>query len=304
MIAFGCSLTDAEVYRRHAQPGVELAREADSAILAMCGVHPAARALNLVLDAAAELEELEALVLLAPYVEITDPELTTKVRRLLADPQVGMLGIAGAKSAQSIAWWEGETVVARVRHAYQELGGGEVAGFPWVDGAPAPGEVETLDGQLLVLSPDVVRRVRFDEALHLGTGIDFDFCRQVRSAGWRLMVAELGATIHAPLELVGNLELWTEGHVQVAEKWTEAVTGTDGEEAWKRRARRAEAEREAARAFAFSRSLELDARVLDLERELARKTHTRSWRLTRPLRDVNHWRRERFSARDSAVRSV
>ena len=51
---------------------------------------------------------------------------------------------------------------------------------------------------------------------------------------------------------------------------------TRDEAAWKRRARRAEAEREAARAVAFSDELKLDARVLELERELDEKTRQRS----------------------------
>ena len=48
---------------------------------------------------------------------------------------------------------------------------------------PPPAEVDTLDGQLLVLSPWAVRNVRFDESLLLGHGYDLDFCLQVRAAG-------------------------------------------------------------------------------------------------------------------------
>jgi hypothetical protein len=33
-----------------------------------------------------------------------------------------------------------------------------------------------------------------------------------------------------------------------------------------------------------------------LEREFARTTETLSWRITEPLRRINHWRRERMSA--------
>ena len=65
------------------------------------------------------------------------------------------------------------------------------------------------------------------------------------------------------------------------------------DEGWKRRARRAEARREAARAIAMSESLKLDARVLELERELEQKTATVSWKLTAPLRALNRMRWER-----------
>jgi len=64
-----------------------------------------------------------------------------------------------------------------------------------------------------------------------------------------------------------------------------ALNGAVADEVgWKRRARRAEADREAQRAIAFSTSLKLDARVLELERDLDEKTSSLSWRLTEPLR--------------------
>jgi hypothetical protein len=66
----------------------------------------------------------------------------------------------------------------------------------------------------------------------------------------------------------------------------------DGED-WGRRARRAEAEREAARALAHSNLLGSDARVLVLERELEEICGTASWQITEPLRRANAWRNSR-----------
>ena len=57
------------------------------------------------------------------------------------------------------------------------------------------------------------------------------------------------------------------------------------EAGWRRRARRAEAEREAARSVAFSGALRLDARVAELERELERED-SRAARGTSPRRCV------------------
>ncbi len=88
----------------------------------------------------------------------------------------------------------------------------------------------------------------------------------------------------------------------MAEKWEGRIPG-DGpddveptEEDWKRRARRAEAEREAARSIAYGSALTLDARTLVFERELRWTEATLSWRITQPLRRLNHWRRSRNGA--------
>jgi hypothetical protein len=86
--------------------------------------------------------------------------------------------------------------------------------------------------------------------------------------------------------------VWVEAHIQVAEKWDHVLREPPADEqSWKRRARQAEARREAARAIAMSESLKLDARVLELERQLEALTSTVSWRVTAPLRAVNHRRR-------------
>src|SRR5262249_14777655 len=118
LIAFGSSISGAEAYRRYAQPGVHLASEPDSEVFAFAAVEPVGRTYNLILDAAAACEDLEALVLVHPHTEIVDPEFCTKVREALRDPEVGAIGCAGANGVHSIAWWEAEVVCAPVRQRY------------------------------------------------------------------------------------------------------------------------------------------------------------------------------------------
>jgi hypothetical protein len=171
----------------------------------------------------------------------------------------------------------------------------------WAQRRSPPAEVEALDGQLLVLSPWAVRNIRFDEELLLGHGFDLDFSLMVREAGKKLVVADLAVVHHRPIEQVGDLTVWVQAHIQVAEKWDHVLHDPPADEpTWKRRARRAEARREAARAIAMSESLKLDARVVELERELEAMTATVSWRLTAPLRALNHRRREAARRRDQA----
>src|ERR1017187_10764383 len=91
-------------------------------------------------------------------------------------------------------------------------------------------------------------------------GFDLEFSLQVREAGRKLMVADLRVVHHRALELIGDLAVWVEAHIRLAEKWNGTLRDPVSDEpGWKRRARRAEAQREAARAVAMSESLKLDA---------------------------------------------
>jgi glycosyl transferase family 2 len=291
MIAFGCAITAPEIYERHAGPGIDAAAEPDSAILAYRATSSIFRSYNLILDRAAARDDLEALVLVHQDTEIVDPELCAKVRAALADPDVGVVGCIGATGVRSIAWWEGSVTWASFIHRYAEHGGGDLPGFSWASGdRPAfarTGEVDVVDGFLLVLSPWVVRNLRFDESLGSLHGYDVDLCLQARAAGRKVVTADLRAVHNHSLELVSDTEGWVEAHVRVAEKWDGRLRGDHAGDDWKQRARRAEAEAEAARAVAVSRQLQYDAR----ERVLDEMRESIGWRLTEPLRRVNHWRR-------------
>lgn len=301
MIAFGSSISGAEAYRRYAEPGVRRAAEPDSEVFAFAAVEPVGRSYNLLLEAAAACEDLEALVLVHPHSEIVDPTFCSRAREALQDPAIGIVGCAGANNVRSIAWWEGDVVCGSVRQRYEEYHGGEIDSYRWTSRQPPPAEVEAVDGQLLVLSPWVVRNVRFDETLLLGHGFDLDYSLQVRQAGRKLLVVDLPMLHHRSLEFISDLEVWVEAHIKVAEKWAVVLSeAADDDSAWKRRARRAEARREAARAVAMSESLKLDARVLEFEREFEQMTHSASWRLTAPLRAINRLRRGLAEERENA----
>jgi hypothetical protein len=303
MIAFACSITEPEPFRRYAEPGIRLAAEPDSEVYAFAAVGSISRSYNLLLDAAAVRDDLEALVIVHPHTEIVDPRMCDKIRAAFADEQVAVLGSAGATGVHSIAWWEGSVTSASVIHRYGEFGGGEMPAFSWTHPDPPPREVETVDGFLLVLSPWAVRNIRFDESLLVGHGYELDLCLQVRSAGRKVMVADLRTMQHRSLDPFEEPYLWVVAHMEVAEKWDSRVAkdaDPDGE-AWKELARRAEAEREAARAIAHSNVLASDARLLELERALHAMIESRSWRVTSPLRWANRRRRAAAARREQQV---
>ncbi len=298
MIAFGCSIGEPEPYLRYARPGIELAADRDSVVFPFASVGPIGRSYNLLLEAAAAHDDLEALVILHPHAQIADPHLCVKLREAFRAPDVAVVGCAGASAVRTIAWWEGAVSCGQVTHRYTEYHGGELPGFAWTERRPAPSEVDTIDGFLMALSPWAVRNLRFDEGLMLGHGFDVDFCLRARSAGRKVMTADLRVIHHRSLEIVSDVELWVESHIAVAREWDGRVPGEDPPAVdWKRRARRAEAEREAARASAYSRQLMFDAGIEGLEKQLASVEQSLSWRLTAPLRRANKRRREALARR-------
>ena len=296
MIAFGISITEPDAYRIYAEPGIERAAEPDSEVYAFAAAGSIFRSYNLLLDTAAQRDDLEALVLVHQDAEIVDPDFCTKVREAVSDPDVGVVGCVGAIGVRTIAWWEGSVTWASFIHRYGEHGGGDLPAFSWrTEDAPPyarTGEVDTVDGFLMALSPWVVRNVRFDESLGQLHGYDFDFCLQVREAGKKVVTADYKAIHNHTLELVSNHDAWIDAHMRVTEKWEGRMPGIgDGGTDWKLRARRAEAESEAGRAAAVSTQLKLDARELELQRALDETLKSMSWRLTAPLRRVNALRR-------------
>ena len=109
-----------------------------------------------------------------------------------------------------------------------------------------------------MLSPWAVRTCASTSRWRPALGFDIDYCLQVREAGRKVVTADLRVIHHRTLELVEDFEIWVEGHIQLAEKWDGRWPGAPrGQADWKRRARRAEAEREAARTFAYSSATRL-----------------------------------------------
>jgi hypothetical protein len=246
------------------------------------------RSYNALLDEFSGLEGLEALVLVHQDAEIVDADFCAIVRDALADPGVGVVGCVGAVGVRSIAWWEASVTCASFINRYDEHGGGDLPSFSWAwSDAPAyarVGEVETLDGFVLAISPAVLQSIRFDEQLGAFHGYDLDFCLQVRDAGFKVVTADFRAIHHRQLDMVPDPEDWVDAHVRLADKWDGRMGIGTGAGSWRDRALRAEADADAALMLAHMNALESDARVLELQRAIAETTESVSWRITTPLR--------------------
>ena len=291
MIAFGCSITDQAMFERCAKPGIELASEPDSVRLARDNAGTLFRSYNVLLDLAAELENLEALVLVHQDAEIIDPEFCPKLRQALRDPDVALVGSGGAVGVRSIAWWEGSVTWASFSTRFDDLGGGEIPGLSFnAEDTPSyaeTGEVETIDGFVICMSPWAVRELRFDESLGQIHGYDFDISLQARAAGKKVVTEDLRVVHHHSLDLIGDVEAWIAAHMRVAEKWDGRMPGVGVEGGdWKHRARRAEARAAAAQLIADLGKNHWAPRAGELEREVKWIRGSKSWQWTAPLRNM------------------
>ena len=129
MIAFGTAVTKPEEYRRFAEPGIRRAAESDSLILTVEEPGSIFENYNRLLERAAARDDLEGLVLVHQDAEIVDPELCTKLRQALSDPDVAVVGCVGAIGVRSIAWWEGSVTWASFIHRGGP--GEEFPSFSW-----------------------------------------------------------------------------------------------------------------------------------------------------------------------------
>ncbi len=308
MIAYGSAITDSRVYEAFAERGIQLVSEPDSEVFAYGSAGSLFSTYNMILDRATELEGLEALVLLHQDAEIVDPNFAATAREALSDDDVALVGCGGAVGVQNIAWWEGSVTWAGFTTRFEEMGGGEIPGLSW-NPAETPsyahtGEVDTIDGFVIVMSRWAVKELRFDESLGNLHGYDLDLCLQARSKGKKVVTADFRVVHHHSLDLIGDVEGWVAAHMRIAEKWDGNLHDGSGND-WKLRARRAEAEAAVGRLqlrvaqhFANVRTAELDV-----------VKQSKSWRMTAPLRAfmrslrrLRHPRRSRAEDPSSDVR--
>ncbi len=229
MIAFGVAVTKDEEYEEFAKPGIQRAAEPDSELLVFGSAGSLFRSYNVILEQARGLQNLEALVLLHQDTELVDDDFCTRIRSALSDPEVAIVGCAGAIDVRSIAYWEGAVTWGSFVHRYTEYGGGEIQALTW-DLTKAPeyaqtGEVDTVDGFAMAFSPWAVKELQFDESLGMIHGYDLDICLQARAAGKKVVTTDFRAVHHHSLELIRDSESWIQAHMRIAQKWQDRMPG-------------------------------------------------------------------------------
>jgi hypothetical protein len=186
MIAFASCVGSPATFARCAAPGLARAMEPDSLLAETATEHSIHAAYNEVLEHFAGADDLEALVLLHEDTELLDRGFCPQVREVLADPSIAVAGVIGGRSVHRLEWWAGP-VVGRVT---------ETRGI--VVGREAEGDVDAVDGLLMVLSPWAVRNLRCDTETFTGFhAYDVDLCLQARAAGRRVVVSPFAVFHHA-----------------------------------------------------------------------------------------------------------
>jgi hypothetical protein len=290
MIVFGCSITSRETFDRLALPGIRRASERDSLVLDRDSTVIPYATYNAMLDELAGRDDVEAVVILHQDLVIEDDDFAAKLRRRLADPEVALVGNAGGRGVESIAWWEGE-VLGSWRWAHGDEPTHQYEPTEWenfvAESRIGWHEVEALDGMLHVLSPWAIRELRYDESVNAGGvhGCDVDICFQARASGRKVVVEELRTVHHQGREVLGeDTEPWVEAYVRFARKWASMLPAHDGDGDCESRALRGEAEAAAARVQRGEHSLMRN----DAERRLAESIRS----ITRLETELGRVRRE------------
>lgn len=125
----------------------------------------------------------DLLILQHDDLEITDPQAVEKLGAA-ARPDVALLGVAGARGVKTLAWWNYETV------GHQQTDAGPI-NFP----GGRTGDVDALEGSLLVFTPWAVANLRFD-SLPGFHGYDVLICAKAIDAGMRVVVADVDTHHH------------------------------------------------------------------------------------------------------------
>jgi SAM-dependent methyltransferase len=178
VICYGCCVGPTTHFEELARPALSRVLGPQDTVLTARDSTSITSAYNGFIDEAGAMTDVEALVLLHDDVVLLDRNFAPRVRRVLRDPTVGVVGIVGASGLCSMSFWEGRTTKGRVWD-----------GSRFLDFGPPRGDVDVVDGLLMVLSPAALETVRFDETTFDGFhGYDADYCLSCRQAGLRVVV--------------------------------------------------------------------------------------------------------------------
>ena len=151
---------------------------------AVSGQTSIAVAYNAMLDLASG---ADALILLHDDLELTDPQALEKITAALAQPGVGIVGVAGGGAGAGIGWW-GQAPIGHQKTDVMNIDFGIRAG-----------QVDVLEGSLLALNSRAIDNVRFDENYPGFHGYDADICMQAIDLDLSVQVIDVDTWHHTQM---------------------------------------------------------------------------------------------------------
>lgn len=130
--------------------------------------------------------DADMLVLLHDDLELIDTSGEEKLLAAVNEPDVAIVGVAGGRNVRGLAWWNHETV------GWQRIDSG-----PLVFGERI-GDVDSVEGSIMALSPWAIQNLRFDESFTGFHGYD-EIGLAARRAGKRVIVADVDTHHHTSL---------------------------------------------------------------------------------------------------------
>jgi hypothetical protein len=195
MIAYGCCVGWWHEFRDYVLPwlGEETVygdgdtSQPQRPCMTLSGQTSIARAYNDILDTYRyHDDDLEALILLHTDLEILDADAEVKILDALAEPDVGIVGVAGGGGQRGTCWWECDPI------------GHQLIDTGMIDFGRRAGDVDVLEGSLLAFSPRALDShilLQFDETMPGFHGYD-EICLQARDIGLRCVVIDVDTHHH------------------------------------------------------------------------------------------------------------
>jgi hypothetical protein len=206
-IVYGSCVGSREKFERIAERSIRLIDE-QALILTRFEQASIFGAYNSILDEAQRYEPA-AVVLVHDDLELRDLELESKLRALLADPAIAIIGVAGGRGIPDMAWWEGGENVGHAPDTFAER-----------QFRRSAGAVDAVDGILLALSPWAIHHLRFDEVRFRGFhGYDADICRQATAAGKKVVVGDIATFHHTSSAAASATHAWHQALYTWRLKW-------------------------------------------------------------------------------------
>lgn len=202
-VVYGCCVGSWEKAREYVWPRVQ-----GRQFVAVFGYTSIAAAYNSIFDAYAP-REFDALIIVHDDLEMIDPDTEKKVLAALTEPDVAVVGVAGSRTARSLAWWERDTL------------GHQRIDSHLIDFDEHSGDALLLEGSFLAFSRSAVVNLAFDEGYTGFHGYDCDISMQAFAFHKRAVVADITTHHHTSIgfKSAESHRSWLEADRLFREKW-------------------------------------------------------------------------------------